>query len=116
MDRYDWTTIAEETMNPLLIRRMIHSEHMTIARLELKKGAVVPLHHHFNEQVTMLQSGALRFEMGAETFILRAGEVLVIPPNLPHRVEAVEDSTATDLFTPRREDWIRGDDAYLRDR
>jgi len=30
-------------------------------------------------------------------------------------VEALEDSLAVDLFSPPREDWIRGDDAYLRD-
>ncbi len=62
----------------------------------------------------MLKSGVLRFEMGGETIILTAGEVLVIPPDLPHLVKALEESTATDLFTPAREDWIRGDDAYLR--
>jgi quercetin dioxygenase-like cupin family protein len=114
MERYDWTAVAEEKMNPLLSRRVIHAGGMTVARIWLAKGAVVPLHRHVNEQVTMLQSGALRFEMGGESFVLRAGEVLVIPPDLPHRVEALEESMATDLFTPRREDWITGDDAYLR--
>jgi hypothetical protein len=29
-------------------------------------------------------------------------------------VEATEDCLVTDLFTPRREDWIAGDDGYLR--
>jgi quercetin dioxygenase-like cupin family protein len=68
----------------------------------------------------MMTSGELEFEMGEPggtshaRFVLKAGDVLVIPPNLPHRVVALEDSTATDLFTPPREDWIRGDDAYLR--
>ncbi len=114
MQRYNWTAIPEEKMNPLLSRQVIHTEQMTIARLWLGKGAVVPLHSHVNQQVTMLQSGALQFEMGGERFVLQAGEALVIPPDLPHRVEALEDSTATDLFTPAREDWIRGDDAYLR--
>jgi quercetin dioxygenase-like cupin family protein len=114
MERYDWTAIAEEKMSPALSRRVIHSTGMTVARIWLAKGAVVPLHRHVNEQVTLLQSGALRFEMGGESFVLRAGEVLVIPPDLPHRVEAIEESVATDLFTPRREDWINGDDAYLR--
>ncbi len=114
MERYDWTAVAEEKMNPVLTRRVIHSGGMTVARIWLGKGAVGPLHRHVNEQVTMLQSGALRFEMGGESFVLRAGEVLVIPPDLPHRVEALEESMATDLFTPRREDWITGDDAYLR--
>lgn len=117
MERYNWTAIAEEKMNPLLSRRVIHTEQLTVARLWLGKGAVVPMHHHENQQVTMLQSGALEFEMGEtgeDRFVLKAGEVLVIPPNMPHRVVALEESTATDLFTPAREDWIRGDDAYLR--
>jgi quercetin dioxygenase-like cupin family protein len=120
MERYNWTAISEEKMNPLLTRRVIHTEQMTIARLWLGKGAVVPLHRHINQQVTMLKTGALEFEMGktGETsnarFVLKPGDVLVIPPNMPHRVVALEDSTATDLFTPPREDWIRGDDTYLR--
>ena len=113
MERYNWTAIAEEKMNPLLSRWVIHTGQMTIARLWVGKGGIVP-HHHVNRQVTMLKTGVLQFDMGGETIILRAGEVLVIPPNLPHRVEALEDSTATDLLTPAREDWIRGDDAYLR--
>jgi len=114
MERYNWSVISEEKLNALLSRRVIHTDQMTIARMGLAKGAVVPLHHHVNQQVTMLTSGALEFEMGDQSFVLKAGDVLVIPPNLPHRVVALEDSTATDLFTPPREDWIRGDDAYLR--
>jgi hypothetical protein len=27
---------------------------------------------------------------------------------------ALEDTVVTDVFAPRREDWIAGDDAYLR--
>jgi quercetin dioxygenase-like cupin family protein len=114
MERYNWDAIPEEKMNALLSRRVIHTGQMTIARLWLGKGAVVPLHDHVNQQVTMLQSGALEFEMGGARVVIKAGDVLVIPPGMPHRVEALEDSTATDLFTPAREDWIRGDDAYLR--
>lgn len=114
MERFNWDAIAEEKMNPLLSRRVIHTEQMTIAALWIGKGAVVPLHQHVNQQVTMLRSGSLRFDMGGDSVVLQAGEVLVIPPNVPHRVEALEESIATDLFTPAREDWIRGDDAYLR--
>jgi quercetin dioxygenase-like cupin family protein len=114
MERHNWNAIPEEKMNPLLSRRVIHTEQITIARLWLGKGSVVPLHKHVNQQVTMLQSGALEFEMEGQRFVLKAGDVLVIPPDMPHRVVALEESTATDLFTPAREDWIRGDDAYLR--
>jgi quercetin dioxygenase-like cupin family protein len=114
MELYNWAGISEEKMNPLLSRWVIHTDHMTMARLWIGKGAVVPMHSHFNRQVTMLQSGALEFEMGGEQFVMKPGDVLVIPPDMPHRVTAIEESTATDLFTPARQDWISGDDAYLR--
>lgn len=114
MSPHNWSAIPTEQLGPLLIRQMIHTSRLTIAKLVLKKGAIVPLHHHENEQVTMLESGVLRFELAGETVILRGGEALPIPPNVPHMVEALEDSFATDVFTPAREDWIRGDDAYLR--
>jgi quercetin dioxygenase-like cupin family protein len=118
MDQYNWATIPLEEMNAKTVRQAIHTERMTIAKILLRQGAVVPMHHHENEQVTMLQSGALRFVFGGSAdgkeVIVRAGDVLQIPPNLPHMVEALEDSQATDLFSGRREDWISGDDAYLR--
>ena len=87
---------------------------MTIARLEIQEGAVVPEHSHVNEQVTMVERGALKFSIEGQEQIVRAGEVLVIPPNAPHGVVALEDTVVVDLFAPAREDWIRGDDAYLR--
>ena len=114
MDHYNWTAIPEERMSALLTRQVIHTDRMTIARLHITKGAVVPMHQHENEQVSMMESGALRFEVGGKEITVRAGEVLRIPPNVPHMAEAVEDCVATDVFTPARQDWLRGDDAYLR--
>lgn len=106
--------MTPETLNPHAARKAIHTERMTVARLSLKAGAVVPEHRHENEQVTMLESGRLVFISNGERIEVRAGQTLVIPPNVPHRVEALEDSLAVDLFAPLREDWLRGDDAYLR--
>jgi quercetin dioxygenase-like cupin family protein len=114
MEQYNWDAISEEKLNPLLSRQVIHTEQMTIARMWLGKGSVVPLHNHVNQQVTMVQTGLLEIEMGGERHVLKPGDVLVIPPDMPHRFVALEDSRATDVFTPAREDWIRGDDAYLR--
>jgi quercetin dioxygenase-like cupin family protein len=114
MDRYNWDSIPEEKMNDLMVRRVVHTPQATIARLILKKGAVVPLHSHVNEQVTTVMSGSLEFDLDGERFILGAGDVLVIPPHVPHAVVATEDCAATDYFTPARADWISGDDSYLR--
>jgi quercetin dioxygenase-like cupin family protein len=114
MSLYDWNSVPLEQLSPLLSRRVIHTPGLTIAKLKLLKGAVVPLHSHVNEQVTTMDSGSLLFELAGEEVIVRAGQSLTIPPHAPHRVEALEDSEATDVFTPARKDWIRGDDAYLR--
>ena len=114
MSLYQWDEIQLEQMNPLCTRQVIHAETMTVARIGLKKGAVVPTHSHVNEQITLLQSGKLRFVIDGNEQVLVAGQAMTIPPNAPHMVETLEDSVAIDLFSPCREDWKRGDDAYLR--
>ena len=114
MKLHRWNDIPVEPLNPLVSRQVIHSEQMTIVRLSLKKGAIVPRHHHVNEQVTMLEKGRLRFVFDDGERIVEVGDALQIAPDAPHMVEALEDSEALDVFTPQRTDWIRGDDAYLR--
>lgn len=114
MQLYQWDQVPKEQMSPVFSRQVIHSDSMTVARVYLKKGCVVPEHSHHNEQISMMQEGALKFVIGGEEKVLRAGDVLRIPAHVPHSAEALEDSVATDLFSPPREDWIRGDDAYLR--
>jgi quercetin dioxygenase-like cupin family protein len=114
MKLYNWAEVPEEQMSPTISRQVIHAERVTIARIRLRKGAIVPLHQHHNEQITTLERGKMRFVISGEEQIIDAGQTLTIPPNAPHLVEALEDSLATDLFSPVREDWIRGEDAYLR--
>ena len=109
-----WEKLETEQLNPHLGRKVIHGQNLTIARLELRKGGVVPEHSHINEQVSMVQTGALKFVSNGREHVVRAGECLTIPPNVPHRVDVLEDSLVVDIFSPAREDWIRGDDAYLR--
>lgn len=111
---YDWSQVRKEQVNPEIARQVIHGEKMTVARFFLKKGAVVPEHSHANEQITMLEQGRVRLIISGAEKLAVAGQVIVIPPNAPHKVVALEDSVAMDLFAPVREDWIRGDDTYLR--
>ena len=76
-------------------------ERMMLAHVYLKKGCVVPRHQHENEQLTYILEGALRFKIGpegSEVITVRAGEVLVIPSNVPHEAEALEDTLDVDVF------------------
>jgi quercetin dioxygenase-like cupin family protein len=87
---------------------------MMIAHVYLAKGAIVPEHSHENEQITYILEGKLRFTLGDETVDVAAGEVLTIPPHVPHAAEALEDTLDVDVFTPPRQDWLSGADTYLR--
>ncbi len=114
MTHYCWDEVPHEEMNPLLGRRVIHGERLTLARVYLKKGCYVPLHSHENEQISNVFEGRLRFEIGGREQIVGAGEAVHIPPGVPHLAEALDDCVCLDIFTPVREDWRRGEDAYLR--
>lgn len=111
-----WDDIPWETVTDTIRRRIVTSERMMMAQVHLKKGAVVPRHAHDNEQLTYILEGALRFrigESGEREVVVRAGEVLVLPSNLPHEAEALEDTLDLDVFSPPRQDWLDGTDSYF---
>ena len=115
---YNWEAMPCEEINAGIGRRMITGTNMMIAHIYLKKDAIVPLHSHHNEQITYVLEGALRFLLGKQQdreVIVRAGEVLVIPPHEPHSAVALEDTLDVDVFDPPRQDWLDGTDRYLRE-
>jgi quercetin dioxygenase-like cupin family protein len=109
-----WDSVPIEQLNPLLQRHFVVGESVMIARVLLKKGSVVPRHSHHNEQVTYILEGALKFFIDDKEIVVRAGEVLCIPPHMPHEALALEDTVDLDIFNPPREDWIEKRDEYLR--
>ena len=112
--RHIWSQVEREVLNPLLQRQMVTGTNVMLARILLKKGCVVPLHSHHNEQVSYVIEGALKFAIGGKNITVRAGEVLTIPPHVPHLVKALRDTVSLDIFNPPRMDWINKTDAYLR--
>jgi quercetin dioxygenase-like cupin family protein len=109
-----WSTVPIEDLNPLLQRHFIVGQDIMLARVLLKKGCIVPEHSHHNEQVTYILEGALKFWIDGKEVVVNAGEVLTIPPHMPHKAEALVDTVDLDVFNPPREDWINKTDDYLR--
>jgi quercetin dioxygenase-like cupin family protein len=114
LEKSSWKTTEIEQLNDKLSRQMISGENATVSQLMLKKGAAVPRHSHMNEQYSWIISGALKFVFDDREILVGEGEVLVIPANVPHSAVALEDTVDVDIFAPRREDWIRKEDSYLR--
>jgi quercetin dioxygenase-like cupin family protein len=111
-----WDSLPWEPVTDSIRRRLVTGDAMMIAQVFLDKGAVVPRHSHHNEQITYIVEGALHFRLGEaleREVIVRAGEVLHIPSNVPHEATALEDTVDVDIFSPPRADWLDGSDAYF---
>lgn len=114
MKLHSWDEVELEGLSETASRRVIHSERMTTARILIKRGGIVPRHSHENEQISHVLEGSLLFQFDDREITATAGDLVEIASNEPHRVVALEDSVAMDVFQPVRQDWIQGDDSYLR--
>jgi len=109
-----WSTVDLEDLNPLLQRQFVVGRDIMVARVLMKKGCIIPLHSHHNEQFTYILEGALKFWVDGKEIVVNAGEVLTIPPHMPNKAEALVDTVDLDVFNPPRADWINKTDQYLR--
>jgi quercetin dioxygenase-like cupin family protein len=109
-----WSAIKVEALKPLLGLHFVVGQNIMLARVLLAKGCIVPEHSHPNEQLTFVMEGALKFWIDGREIVVRSGEVLTIPPNMPHRAEALEDTVDFDIFDPPRADWMNRTNTYLR--
>ena len=113
----NWEDVPLEKVSDALDRRLITGQNIMLAHVYLHKGCIVPMHSHPNEQITYIISGETKFWLGSEDsepIILKAGDVLPIPGNVPHKAYAVEETLDMDIFNPPREDWLNKTDDYLR--
>jgi quercetin dioxygenase-like cupin family protein len=109
-----WSSVPVEPLNPLLGLHFVVGQNIMLARVLLKKGCLVPEHSHPNEQITFVAEGALKFWIDGKEIVVNTGEVLTIPPNMPHRAKALEDTVDFDIFNPPRADWMNKTNNYLR--
>jgi quercetin dioxygenase-like cupin family protein len=101
-----------EQMSPLIQRQYLHGSNSTFVKWSVKKGAVVPLHHHANEQITWITQGKAEVYSQGKKYVMHAGDVMIIPPNVPHEFRFTEDTIDIDIFSPQRQDWMDGTANY----
>jgi quercetin dioxygenase-like cupin family protein len=115
MHAYTWEKIPAEQLDHNIVRRMIVGQKEMLVRWEFKKGALAARHSHPHEQVVMMVHGKLRLAVGDDETIMGPQDIVVIPPQVPHEAEALEDTVVIDIFSPPREDFLSGDKpAYLK--
>jgi len=113
VQHFNFGNLPVKQVNALLTRSTISGEAGTIGYFTYQKGAVVPMHQHSNEQYSIITKGSVRVLAGDQEFMVKAGEGIIIPANVPHSFTALEDGTLDiDFFAPARMDWLAGTDNY----
>jgi quercetin dioxygenase-like cupin family protein len=102
----DLAEIAPHLVWEGLSARVVGSERVSFAVIELEPGTVVPEHAHDNEQIGILVRGSLAFRVGDEERDLELGATWQVPPNVPHAVRTgPEGAVVVEVFAPGRADW-----------
>ncbi len=78
-------------------------EKVMVNFVRFAPNTVAPLHWHDEEQISFVIDGEMEFEVGGEKRVVRRGEAIVIPPNVPHGARTYEGTCLeVDVFHPPR--------------
>jgi quercetin dioxygenase-like cupin family protein len=114
---YHWTDFPLKEISYLkgrpesskLLVRIMSSSRIMVTQINAKQGASVPLHHHEAEQIIIVSKGQIRVITGEDPpQLLGPGGIWVVPSNVPHRVEYIEDTDAIEMVSPIRLDNFDG--------
>jgi quercetin dioxygenase-like cupin family protein len=100
-----WSDLPKEEVYPGIFRQIVDGSQQTMVRYRYEPESVFPIHAHPQEQVTVVVSGTIEFTVGDDRITMTAGEVAVIPAELPHgaRVIGSEPVETFNALSPRRE-------------
>ena len=106
MPLIDHGSASPVEMFPGVVRRTLSDgKRLMLIEGTMDEGAVVPTHTHPHEQTGYLVSGRFLFEVGDEQRELGPGDCWLVPPDVPHKVTALEPSVFVDIFSPPREEY-----------
>jgi quercetin dioxygenase-like cupin family protein len=102
--RFAWNAVPEEEVIPGITRQIIHGERQTMVRYVYQPGSVFPVHAHPEEQITVVLTGRIAFDINGVHHELGPGEVAVIPGDTPHGARVVGDEIVETInaLSPRR--------------
>lgn len=96
---HTWADVAKEEVFAGVYKQILVTETSTLVRYIYHPGCVFPVHSHPEEQITVVHSGEIEFNVGGKDVVLRKGQVAVIPGHTPHGARVVADEiVVTDNF------------------
>lgn len=108
----DWDTIPVEQIADGIERQMIWGDRLMVCRLRFAPHVITPIHAHPHEQITMVESGRVRFTIEGAERLSSAGDVLHFPSQCRHGATMLDDEVVLiDIFSPVRQEFLAGDDS-----
>src|SRR5208283_2929557 len=98
----NWDRLPGVVARPGVIRKVFTGKNSMMTLNEIKPGTIPNLHSHPHEQITYIVSGAGEFVLGDQVLTLKAGDLLLVPPNVPHSLKVIGEETVLnlDVFSP----------------
>ncbi len=96
-----------EVLPGIRIKTLNYGAASLMSEFLLDKDAALPEHSHVYEQSGYLVKGKMKIFIEGTPRILLPGDSWNIASNLRHKAEIIEDSVAVEVFTPRREDYMK---------
>lgn len=99
--------IEWETVDKGVERKILgYDDQVMMVCVRFEKDAIGSLHHHFQRQITYVESGRFEVTIDGKKSILEKGDCFFVAPDLVHGVMALEKGTLVDVFTPARMDFL----------
>lgn len=103
---YDFDNLPAEKITDGVTRRFIMGTQSSVVRWELKAGTVLPVHFHVNEQITRVEKGSMEVYSQGLKYVMKPGQIMIFPPNVPHEFIALVDTVIYEQHTPARQDFL----------
>jgi quercetin dioxygenase-like cupin family protein len=88
------------------MKTLCYGERTLMTEFLLAAGHDLPMHAHPYEQTGYLVQGRIRLKIGDEEHDVLPGDSWCMPSGIEHGAHIIEDSTAIEVFSPVREDYL----------
>lgn len=104
----NWDSLPGVAVRQGVSRKVFSGQNSMMVLNEIKPGIEPRLHSHPHEQLLYIISGAAEIVLGDEVLNLKAGDILLVPPDIPHSLKVLGNETVLnlDVFSPIREDYL----------
>jgi quercetin dioxygenase-like cupin family protein len=98
-----WDDLEPLEVVPGLTFQPVLGDKVMVNFVSLEPNTEAPVHWHDEEQITFVLEGEFEFEVAGKKKVMRAGDALVIPPNVPHGARTHDSKCLeVDVFHPPR--------------